>query len=163
MTRAASAPNLGSEFDAFLFAPVGEDRNGMLLSVLSALVRLDVDPWLEAAKLARLPGKEAARRLAGLIAGLPDGATTHPDPGPIAARLIALLPHPADHGPDVGPMPLSGAKMSKSWVVAIYVAVLICVVGAQIAVTDLRSAPRADGTGAYDTTSSQAPPPGSGQ
>jgi hypothetical protein len=39
---------LGSEFDSFLYAPIGEDGNGMPLSVLSALARLDVDRgnWL---------------------------------------------------------------------------------------------------------------------
>jgi hypothetical protein len=35
MARSASVSALGSEFDDFLFAPIGEDRNGMLLSVLS--------------------------------------------------------------------------------------------------------------------------------
>jgi len=93
MTRTASFP--GSEFNAFLFAPIGEDGNGMLLSVLSALARLDVDPWQEAAALARLPGKTAVQRLAALIAALPDGPLAHRDPGPIATRLIALLPRPA--------------------------------------------------------------------
>ena len=52
MTATASVSRLGSEFDDFLYAPIGEDRNGMLLSVLSALARLDIDPWQEAAKLA---------------------------------------------------------------------------------------------------------------
>jgi len=42
----------GSEFNDFLFAPIGEDKNGMLVSVLSGLARSDVDPWQEAAKLA---------------------------------------------------------------------------------------------------------------
>jgi hypothetical protein len=56
MTRPASVSALGSEFDDFLFAPIGEDGNGMLLSVLSALARLGFDPWEEAAKLAQLPG-----------------------------------------------------------------------------------------------------------
>jgi heme oxygenase len=33
----------------------------MIVSVLSALARLDVDPWLEAAKLAQLPGETATQ------------------------------------------------------------------------------------------------------
>ena len=64
----------------------------MPLSVLSALARLDIDPWQEADKLARLPGETATQRLASLIAALPDGPSAHLDPGTIAARLIALLP-----------------------------------------------------------------------
>ena len=92
MTRSASVSVLGSEFDDFLFAPIREDRNDMPLSVLSALARLDIDPWQEAGKLARLPGETATQRLASLIAALPDGPSAHLDPGTIAARLIALLP-----------------------------------------------------------------------
>jgi len=91
MMRSASV-SLGSEFEDFLFAPIGEDRNGMPLSVLSALARLDVDPWQEDAKLAPLSGETATQRLVSLIAALPDGPSAHPDPRTIAARLIALLP-----------------------------------------------------------------------
>src|ERR1700692_4568792 len=85
----------GSEFDEFLFAPIGEDRNGMLVSVLSGLARSDVDPWQEAAKLARLPGETATQRLAALIDALPDRAALYADPRTIATRLVGLLPHPA--------------------------------------------------------------------
>ena len=95
MTYSASVSHLGSEFDDFLFAPIGEDRNDMPLSVVSALARLDIDPWQEADKLARLPGETAIQRLASLIAALPEGPTAHLDPGAIAARLIAPLPRRA--------------------------------------------------------------------
>ena len=95
MAPTPSISVLGSEFDDFLFAPIGEDRNDMPLSVLSALARLDVDPWEEADKLARLPGETATQRLASLIAALPDEPSAHLDPGTIAARLIALLPRGA--------------------------------------------------------------------
>jgi hypothetical protein len=73
MTRSASFSVLGSEFDDFLFAPIGDDRNDMPLSVLSALARLDIDPWLEAAELARLPQETGVQRLALSIAALPGG------------------------------------------------------------------------------------------
>jgi len=33
------------EFETFLYAPIGQDNEGMPLSVLSALARRDVDPW----------------------------------------------------------------------------------------------------------------------
>src|SRR5579864_587857 len=92
MTRTAQVSALTPEFDDFLFAPIGEDRNGMLLSVVSALARLDIDPWQEAANLAQLPGTTAMRRLASMIAALPDRPSAHLDPGAIAARLIARLP-----------------------------------------------------------------------
>ena len=82
----------GSEFNEFLFAPIGEDKNGMLVSVLSGLARSDVDPWQEAAKLAQLPGEAATKELAALIGALPVGAAPSSDPRTIATRLIALLP-----------------------------------------------------------------------
>src|SRR5450755_2623824 len=95
MTHAASAPSRGSEFSNFLFALINEDKSGMPLSVLSALARLELDPWQEAAKLAKLPGGAAAQRLASLIAALPNEPSAYPDIGLIAARLVALLPRPA--------------------------------------------------------------------
>ena len=91
MTPAVSIPQLGSEFDDFLFAPVGDDANGMTVSVLSALARLDVDPRQEAANLAQLPGGPAIERLTLLLAALPGGISANPSPGTIAARLIPLL------------------------------------------------------------------------
>jgi hypothetical protein len=86
---------LGPEFDAFLFTPVGEERNGALLSVLSALAQLDVDPWREAAELAQLPIQAANRRLTALIAALPGAPTARLAPATIADRLVRLLPRGA--------------------------------------------------------------------
>jgi hypothetical protein len=101
MTHAALASLLGPEYDDFLYASIDEPRNGKLLSVLSALARLDVDPWREAAKLARLPKEAATQRLAVLIAALPDEPSAHRSAGTTAARLIALLPRGA--GPIIAP------------------------------------------------------------
>ena len=67
MTRSARVSVLTPEFDDFLFAPIGEERNGMLLSVLSALARLGVDPWLEVANLTRMPKETATARMVSLI------------------------------------------------------------------------------------------------
>ncbi len=92
MTHAALTPLLGPEFDSFLFAPIGDEREDPLLSVVSAFARLDLDPWKEAANLARMPRDEAKQRLASLIASLPNPATTGLSPEIIAARLAALLP-----------------------------------------------------------------------
>ena len=131
MTNSASISRLGSEFDDFLFAPIGEDRNGMLLSVLSALARLDIDPWQEAAKLAGLPGETATQRLASLIAELPDEPAAHPDPATIAARLIALLPHPASPT-NRSRTALSGAGATHPRaVIYMYVIFMVCALGAQ--------------------------------
>ena len=77
MTRPVWVTALGCEFDDFLFAPIAEESNGMMLSVISALARLDLDPWQEANNLAGLSGETATKRLASLlIAALPDGPSS---------------------------------------------------------------------------------------
>jgi hypothetical protein len=83
---------LNPKFNDFLFAAIGEERNEMRLSVLSALTRLGADPWQEAARLDQLPKELAAQSLASMIGDLPTGRWAPSDSGPIAARLIELLP-----------------------------------------------------------------------
>ena len=95
MTHAPLAPLIGAEFDKFLGAPIGEGRNGTPLSVLSALARLNVDPWQEAASLARMPTDAAATRLTALIVALPDAPTKDVPATTIAADLVTLLPKAA--------------------------------------------------------------------
>jgi hypothetical protein len=94
VTPGASVSFFKPEFNDFLYAAVGADRNEMPLSVLSALSRLDVDPWQEAAELAELPPDTATKRLASLLARLPGGRWPQADLRAIADRLIELLPHP---------------------------------------------------------------------
>ena len=83
---------LKSEFNDFLFAPIGEEKNGAVLTVLSALARLGVDPWQESARLAQLSTDKATQRLTAIISGLPKGQWTESDAETIAARLVGLLP-----------------------------------------------------------------------
>jgi hypothetical protein len=165
ITRCTSVSPLGSEFDGFLFAPIGEDRNGMLLSVLSALARLDVDPWQEADELAQLPGKTATLRLASLIAALPDGPSAHLDPGMVATRLIALLPRRA--GSDIASretlLGISAVSDPRSFIYAIVIFMAV-VLGAQWIIASYQ--PPAQGDGATGPASStllpQMPPPATG-
>jgi hypothetical protein len=84
----------GHEFDDFLFATVWKEENGMLLSVQSALARLNVDPWQEAADLSQLKREIATGRLAKLIASLPEFELADGESTSIAHRLIELLPRP---------------------------------------------------------------------
>ena len=86
---------LGTEFNAFLFASIGEDENGMPVSVLSGLARSDVDPWQEAARLANSSEESATQRLTALIGALPDRAASHSDPRAIAVSLVGRLPRPS--------------------------------------------------------------------
>jgi len=83
---------LHSEFGEFLYAPIGEEPNGVALSVISALTRLGIDPWEEAARLSDLREDVAIQTLAATIADFPGGWWTQSDARGIAARLVALLP-----------------------------------------------------------------------
>jgi hypothetical protein len=96
MKPPASFCALGSDFDAFLYAAIGEDRNGMPLSVVSALARMNLDPWHEAAALADVSVETATGKLTSLLAALSDPTLTGSSPGITAARLIALLPRRLD-------------------------------------------------------------------
>lgn len=81
-----------SPFNPFLFALIGEERNGMSLSVMSALARLEMDPWQEAARLSELPKEQAAASLVRLIRRLPACRWDEADTRKIAGRLIEFLP-----------------------------------------------------------------------
>lgn len=81
-----------SAFNDFLYAPIGEEDNGMILTALSALARLGVDPWDEATRLSELPSETATKRLTSIISALPHGKWAASAAGDIAARLAALLP-----------------------------------------------------------------------
>ena len=81
-----------SEYNAFLFAAVGEEKVGLPLTVLTALTRLGFDPWQEAARLSDLPRETAARAFAVTIAMLPEGDWKASDSEAIAARLVNWLP-----------------------------------------------------------------------
>ncbi|PWC41116.1 hypothetical protein [Azospirillum sp. TSO22-1] len=81
-----------SDLNEFLSAPLWEEKNGTPLSVLSALARLDIDPWAEAARLAALPRDAAASALAIILRRLPAQQSGTPDAGTVADRLVTLLP-----------------------------------------------------------------------
>ena len=87
----AYAPML-PEFDRFLFASVGEEVDGVPLSVLSALARLELDPWDEAARLAHLTREAAADQLASMIGRLSDRRWSLSEARRIAGRLVERLP-----------------------------------------------------------------------
>lgn len=91
MKHSPSTSALGVAFNAFLFADVAV-LGGAPVTVLSALARLDVDPWQEAADLARLPRKAASQRLTELLMRLPHRQGDLAEAHAISTRLIGLLP-----------------------------------------------------------------------
>jgi hypothetical protein len=136
---------LGSEFEPFLFAPIGEDNHGMVLSLLSALARLNVDPWEEAATLAQLPRDTATRKLASLISTLPDGASARADSATIAARLIPLLPNRAvPESPSRTTPPAVGAQTRSPIVTGLifYIVFMFFMLVSQWLVTSLQAPAR---------------------
>lgn len=131
MTRPASASHPGSELDDFLFAKIGNDRNGLLLTVVSMLGRLDLDPWAEAVHYAGLPSQMAAQKLAAVIEAQPGAPLPALTAVTTAARLIALLPHRPDlriQEPVISASKLAttrGAFLMRAILLALFVGLLL--------------------------------------
>lgn len=159
---------MAAEFEDFLYAPVGDDGHGMPLSVLSALARLNVDPWREAADLAGLPVDKATQRLTSLIASLPEEPSAPRDAESIAARLVALLPRRivgrvGTRSPMPATVRVAGKAIpSRTILIVIF---LVVVLGAQYVFANRQSTAPAD-TLRAPTTSTVSPlmsPPRSGR
>lgn len=82
----------GSDYDAFLFAEVGEDGTGAVVTILSALARLDLEPWTEARDLSRLARKDAQVRLMTHFEAISDIPALALASEGRAAKLVSLLP-----------------------------------------------------------------------
>jgi len=105
----------GVEFRPFLHAQLWEEENGMHLSILSALARLDLDPWEEAATLAQLPTEAASQRLSALLRALPGApATTNADE-PVYHRALDLLPVSKGPSPIETSGAIANAKSQARW------------------------------------------------
>lgn len=83
--------SLRTDLNGFLFTPIASDANGMHLTMLSALARSGVDPWVEAAGLAALPEENATQKLVLMLADVPNGPSPGDDTEILAARLVAQL------------------------------------------------------------------------
>lgn len=79
-------------FERFLRATVGEDVNGINVTVISMLSRLDVDPWTEASNLAAMSDGPARKRLNTLLTRFKDVPTVGHDQSKIISALLDLLP-----------------------------------------------------------------------
>lgn len=83
---------LRRDLDQFLFASVGEEVDGVPLSIVSTFARLGLDPWEEAGRLSALGDQEAAEQLARLIAELPGRSCPLGEARIVARPLVVLLP-----------------------------------------------------------------------
>ena len=87
---------LNAQYEDFLYAPVCEEANGMRLSVISALARMNVDPWQEATRLAAMPKAIAENTLLSILDLVSGRSWKSPEAAAIAARLVRLLPQPGE-------------------------------------------------------------------
>lgn len=92
MALSACFSLLNANFEPFLFSSIGEQENGMPLTVASGLARLGRDPWAEAGRLAQLPREAATEALAAMITSVSPAWVKPSDAPGIAARLVLLLP-----------------------------------------------------------------------
>jgi hypothetical protein len=161
MARLASAAVERSQFDDFLFASIGQEHNGMLLSVVSALARLDIDPWAEAANLAKMSTEAAIERMRLLIASLPEQSSVSSDPEAIAARLIALLP-PRQYISKPTPVrntPGRVVVVTVDWRVLAFFILVGFMLGVQILTRSIQPPVQADGGRGSAPSVVQAPSP----
>ena len=108
MKKRASLSHPVLQYTAFLFEPLGDDRNGVPLALASILGRMNLDPWSEAASLAAMPAAVAKQKLAALIEAMPSHPSMRPESNTLVERLIRLLPAPAAP-PPVPSIPTAGA------------------------------------------------------
>jgi hypothetical protein len=157
MVRSAPlCPTLPSRYNGFLYALVGEDKNGAFLTVLSMLARQNVDPWEEAADLSRLPRDSAMQKLISMITASAGQPSTTAELRAVADRVIALLPgrvasagrtHDASPGgPPLGQPP----ARARLLLIAIYIGLMFC--GQWIAASAFEKA-RIDGASAASVPS----------
>jgi hypothetical protein len=105
MKMRASFSHPGLEYTAFLFEPLGDDRNGVPLALASILGRMSLDPWSEAASLAAMPTDVAAHKLASIIEAMPHQVVPRVESSTLAERLIRLLPkRPGPAAPATQPL-----------------------------------------------------------
>jgi hypothetical protein len=135
MTLRRSFRLLRSDFDKFLFATVGDEIDGIPLSVISALARLDLDPRDEAGRLSSLSNQEAVEQLAQLIAEVPGNFRPLGEARVLADGLVGLLPkHDPSRtsAPQVQIRPRYGApalpKPSQFWVICFVLAAAALVI-----------------------------------
>jgi hypothetical protein len=92
-----ASPNIGpsDKYDAFLAASLAEQENGTPVSVLSALIRANRDPWQEASRLAELPPDRAKRALVEMLNEVLERQWSLTESEDLAKHLVQLLPYTA--------------------------------------------------------------------
>lgn len=122
MSRMDGLRQTETPFDRFLYADLGGDRAGNTVSVLSALARLGLDPWAEAAELSSMTQDGARQHLKLLLARFHDVPELDHDQDKMISQLVEALPKaspgrtylgsgmPANPG-GLGPIPIAIALL----------------------------------------------------
>jgi hypothetical protein len=136
MDNRLSVSSFTSRYNQFLYAPICDEANGMQLSVLSALARMDVDPWQEATRLAAMPKAIAERTLVSTLDQVFGKSCHRSETEVIAARLVQLLPQP-DQGVTITPTePARVGAQRTYWLVWLGFALAISLLSPHHQVTD---------------------------
>jgi hypothetical protein len=149
---------LSARYDDFLFAPVCEEANGMRLSVLSALARMNVDPWEEATRLAAMPKAIAEKALVSILDLACGRSWKPPEAQAIAARLVRLLPQPGD-GPAIAATATAPAQRTSYWWVWLGFALAMSFMTPQHQATTTTAPAATSQSGATAPLKSSAPAP----
>ncbi len=117
----------GTDFDRFLYASVGEDRDGSAVTVVSAFARLGFDPWKEAAKLSSLGRDAACARLGRSLSEFKDVPSLALDHAAVAATLTSLLPNRLSRRATKLTTPAipKGTPIQGRWILAFLIAAII--------------------------------------
>jgi len=136
MDNRLSVSSFTSRYNQFLYAPICDEANGMQLSVLSALARMDVDPWQEATRLAAMPKAIAERTLVSTLDQVFGKSCHRSETEVIAARLVQLLP-PPDQGVTITPTETARVGAQRTyWLVWLGFALAISLLSPHHQVTD---------------------------
>ena len=108
----------------------------MLLSVLSALARMNFDPWEEASRLTAMPKATAQRTLVSILGLVPNRSLEPSETGVIAARLVGLLPQLRD-GPTTAATEIAAVRAQRTslWLVCVCIAIGISILSPHQATT----------------------------
>lgn len=115
--------------EPFLYARVGEDSRGTVVTVFSALARLNLDPWAEAGKLAALRGDAARLKVGQMLSACKDIPALATEAAEVAGRLTQLLPN---HSTVASPDGLTRPQIPKLSVGTVLIAAVATIILIQV-------------------------------